>query len=279
MDSGLQGVIAAETVLSHSDGERGIIWVRGHTLAKLVAEHGYEGSVALLWDGFAGNGLTREGIRAELGAARGSAFAGLDVWLDAATRRPLIEAMRLALAFLPEESRPADILAFLPVVISAFVRVAQGRAPLAPRPDLTTAADLLRMIHGEPASEPMVAALDAYWTSVIDNGLNASAYTARIIASTRASLVSAALGAYCAFTGSLHGGAPGPTLDMPTRSRRAATLTLGRTQTGCRRAGDGLWSPHLSPWRPARRRAAQGFGAAQPECRPARPCGGGRAPR
>jgi citrate synthase len=56
-------------VLSHSDGERGIIWVRRHTLAELVAEHGYEGSVALLWDGFAGNGLTREGIRAELGAA------------------------------------------------------------------------------------------------------------------------------------------------------------------------------------------------------------------
>jgi citrate synthase len=144
-------------VLSHSDGERGIIWVRGHTLAELVAEHGYEGSVALLWDGFAGNGLTREGIRAELGAARGSAFAGLDVWLDAATRRPLIEAMRIALACLPEESRPADIVAFLPVVISAFVRVRQGRAPLAPRPDLTTAADLLRMIRGKAAPEPMAA--------------------------------------------------------------------------------------------------------------------------
>jgi citrate synthase len=54
----------------------------------------------------------------------------------------------------------------------------------------------------------------ARWTSVIDNGLNASAYAARIIASTRASLVSAAIGAYCAFTGPLHGGAPGPTLDM-----------------------------------------------------------------
>ncbi len=43
MDSGLEGVIAAETVLSHSDGGRGILWVRGHTLDELVAEHGYEG--------------------------------------------------------------------------------------------------------------------------------------------------------------------------------------------------------------------------------------------
>ena len=88
MDSGLEGVIAAETVLSHSDGERGILWVRGHALPELVAEHGYEGAVALLWDGFAGNGLRREGIRAELGAAREAAFAQLPDWLDAAAGRP-----------------------------------------------------------------------------------------------------------------------------------------------------------------------------------------------
>src|SRR6266852_3204827 len=50
--------------------------------------------------------------------------------------------------------------------------------------------------------------------AVIDNGLNTSAFTARVIASSRASQVAAALGAYCAFTGPLHGGAPGPTLDM-----------------------------------------------------------------
>ena len=43
MDSGLEGVIAAETVLSHSDGEKGILWVRGHRLPELVAQHGYEG--------------------------------------------------------------------------------------------------------------------------------------------------------------------------------------------------------------------------------------------
>jgi citrate synthase len=60
----------------------------------------------------------------------------------------------------------------------------------------------------------MADALDAYFTAVIDNGLNTSAFTARVIASSRSSLVSAALGAYCAFTGPLHGGAPGPTLDM-----------------------------------------------------------------
>src|SRR6185436_15551412 len=71
-----------------------------------------------------------------------------------------------------------------------------------------------RMVHGHPVAPVMAEALDTYFTAVIDNGLNTSAFTARVIASSRASLISAALGAYCAFTGPLHGGAPGPTLDM-----------------------------------------------------------------
>ena len=66
MQSGLDGVVAAETVLSDTDRERGMIWVRGVALPDLVASHGYEGTIALLWDGFAGKGLTRAGVRAEL---------------------------------------------------------------------------------------------------------------------------------------------------------------------------------------------------------------------
>ena len=87
MDSGLEGLIAAETVLSHSDGAKGILWVRGYTLAELVAGFGYEGAVALLWEGFAGDGLDREAIRAQLGAARVAAFAGLPDWLDRSAGR------------------------------------------------------------------------------------------------------------------------------------------------------------------------------------------------
>src|SRR5207244_12080535 len=89
-----------------------------------------------------------------------------------------------------------------------------GAAPLPPDAERGTADDLLRMVHAAPVAPVMAEALDAYFTSVIDNGLNTSAFTARVIASSRASLVSAALGAYCAFIGPLHGGAPGPTLDM-----------------------------------------------------------------
>ena len=73
MNNGLEGVIAAETVLSHADGERGAVWVRGHTIEKLAASHGYEGAVAVMWEGFAGHGLTRTGMREALSAARAAA--------------------------------------------------------------------------------------------------------------------------------------------------------------------------------------------------------------
>lgn len=214
MDSGLAGLVAAETVLSHSDGAQGILWVRGYTLAELVARFGYEGAVGLLWEGFAGDGLDRETVRSQLGAARVSAFAGLDEWLDRAGSRPVVEGVRLALALLPDNALPATILGTLPVAIGALLRRRQGGAPLAPDPELSTAADLLQMVHGHPVEPAMAEALDTYWTALIDNGLNTSAFTARVIASSRASLASAALGAYCAFTGPLHGGAPGPTLDL-----------------------------------------------------------------
>lgn len=214
MDSGLEGLIAAETVLSHSDGAQGILWVRGHTLAELVARFGYEGAVGLLWEGLAGNGLDREAIRVRLGAARQAAFAALGQWLDRTSGRSVVEGVRIALAGLPDSAAPEAILATLPVAIAALLRRRQNAPPLAPDPALTTAADLLRMVHGRAVDPAMAEALDTYWTALIDNGLNTSAFTARVIASSRASLACAALGAYCAFTGPLHGGAPGPTLDM-----------------------------------------------------------------
>jgi citrate synthase len=214
MDSGLAGLVAAETVLSHSDGARGILWVRGHTLPEMVADFGYEGATGLLWEGFAGTGLSRDAMRGRLGAGREMAFARRGEWLDRAKSRSPVEGVRLALAMLPETSSPAEILATLPVAIAALLRARKGEAPLAPDPARGTADDLLRMVHGAPMPPVMTEALDTYFTAVIDNGLNTSAFTARVIASSRASLVSAALGAYCAFTGPLHGGAPGPTLDM-----------------------------------------------------------------
>jgi hypothetical protein len=72
-----------------------------------------------------------------------------------------------------------------------------------------------------------VAALDTYFAVMAESGISGSSFTARIIASTRASLVCAVLGAWCALTGPLHGGAPGPTLDLLDGWRKRMTSTRG----------------------------------------------------
>src|SRR5258708_410600 len=98
MNDGLEGVIAAATVLSHADGESGAVWVRGHTIERLAAEHGYEGAVAVMWEGFAGDGLTRASMREALAAARVTAFARSGEWLACAAPRPLAGGVRISLA-------------------------------------------------------------------------------------------------------------------------------------------------------------------------------------
>lgn len=224
MSGGLEGVIAAETVLSHADPARGMVWVRGHALPDLVARYGFEGTVALLWDGFAGDGLTGTAMTEALGAARVTAFAGLDDWLRLARGRSLFDCVRLGLACQPDSATPAQLLGAMTVIVAASLQTSKDMPLLAPDPALSTAADLLRMWHGTAADPTMVAALDTYFTVMAESGLSASGFTARIVASTRASLTAAVLGAWCAFTGPLHGGAPGPTLDMLDDAQAAPDL-------------------------------------------------------
>jgi citrate synthase len=211
---GLEGVVVTETVLSHAEPERGMLWVRGRSIPELVAQHGYEGTVALLWEGFAGRDLTRAGMQETLGAARQRAFRHIDEWLAIAAGRPLDEAIRVGLAMMPDNSPPTAIAATLAVYTPAALRAAAGTAPLPPDPNLPVAADVLRMLHGTPPSGAQAKALDTYFAAMAESGMGPAAFTARTVASTRASLVSAVLAAWCSFTGPLHGGAPGPTLDV-----------------------------------------------------------------
>jgi citrate synthase len=224
MKHGLDGVVAAETILCLTDSAKGMIWVRGVSLPTLLAEHGFEGTVALLWDGFAGDGLNRSGIHAAFGQARDAAFADLERWLPMTCGASLFEGVRVALAAQPDSSGPADLVGAMTVAVAALLRAQRGLMPVAPDPALSTAADLLRMFHGVPASASAIDALDTYFTAMVESGLSASSFTARVVASTRASLASAVLGAWGAFTGALHGGAPGPTLDMMEAAEAAPDL-------------------------------------------------------
>jgi citrate synthase len=210
---GLEGVIAAETVLGWTDPAAPMIWVRGVPLPDLVAR-GFEAAVALLWDGFAGDGLTGPGIAASLGAARVAAFEGIDHLLANAVGQDPSDALRIGLARLDTTAGPVPIVGTLTVLVPALLRAMRGAPPVSPDPALSTAVDLLRMLHGSAPDVASAAALDTYFTAMMETGLNTSSFACRVVASTRASLAAAVLGAWCTFTGPLHGGAPGPTLDL-----------------------------------------------------------------
>jgi citrate synthase len=211
---GLEGVVVAETVLSHADSERGMLWVRGHPIPELVERYGYEGTVALLWEGFAGRDLTRDEMTKALGTTRQQAFKQTDTWLPLAAGRPLDHAIRIGLTLLPDDSPPAAIVSALAVSIPAAVRAARGEKPLPPDPNLPVAMDVLRMLHGDMPSDAQSKTLDTYFAVMAESGLGPATFTARTVASTRAGLASAVLAAWCSFVGPLHGGAPGPTLDV-----------------------------------------------------------------
>jgi citrate synthase len=214
MSNGLDDLIVADTVISHSDAQSARLWVRGRPLEEAVQFLGYEGTVALLWSGFAGETLTHDDVLGRLGVDRRRAFDRLDGWLKNTKERSFNEATRLCLANAPDDSSPFEIVAALAVGVAAMVRFRQGLSPIASDPALTTPADFLLMMSGETPSPDRVRALGTYFTVAVENGLGPSTFAARITASTGASLTSAAVAAYCAFSGPLHGGAPGEVLAM-----------------------------------------------------------------
>lgn len=242
MAGGLDGIVAAETILSHTDHTNGMIWVRGCNLPTLVSQHGFEGTVALLWDGFAGDVLTRAGVADAFGKARLAAYHALPAWLPKTGGHSLFEGMRIAIAAQPDTADALDLVGGFAVAVPALVRQMSGLSPLPPNPAISTANDLLHMLHGTSPDPAKVNALDTYFTVMAESGLSASAFTARVVASTRASLTASVLAAWCAFTGGLHGGAPGPTLDMLDAAERVSDLVPwleGRLRSGERLMGFG----------------------------------------
>ena len=214
--AGLDNVVAAETVLSHVDGIAGRLIVRGHELRELAGWR-FEAVLALLWRDLAPGNPDEARIAAELGAAREHAFALLGPLLPASDGLSSVEALRLLLSALADAepgSHHVLAVAAVPVFAAAIARRRAGKPPLAPDAGLCHAADFLKMLHGAPASSEKVKALDTYLVTVADHGLNASTFAARVIASTRAGMFSSVIGALCALKGPLHGGAPGPVLDM-----------------------------------------------------------------
>jgi citrate synthase len=128
-----------------------------------------------------------------------------------------VEGLRFLLSSLVDaEPFPHYLLttSAMAVFTAITLRARAGQRGVEPDPNRPHAEDFLRMLTGSVPSEEHVKALETYLVTVSDHGLNASTFAARVIASTQAGTISAVIGALCALKGPLHGGAPGPVLDM-----------------------------------------------------------------
>jgi len=212
---GLEGVVAAETILSEVDGAVGRLTIRGHSLDALAGRVSYEAVVRLLLGGFFPD--LPQDVRPALGAARAEVFAetrAIDAALERLTPTEAMRALTARIADGEDLGAALRLIAAPAVFTTAVLRRQAREAPLAPDPALGHAADILRMLRGRPAAAAEAGGLDTYLVTVSDHGLNASTFAARVVASTRAGLTSAVLAGVSALKGPLHGGAPGPVIEM-----------------------------------------------------------------
>jgi citrate synthase len=126
-----------------------------------------------------------------------------------------MDALRMAVGAVSlAGSEPADIIARVPVIVAAYWQLLHGQEPRQSRDDLGHAANFLYLLRGCTPDPEHVRGLETYLNTVADHGLNASTFAARVITSTGSDLVSSVAGALGALKGPLHGGAPGPALEM-----------------------------------------------------------------
>ncbi len=225
---GLDGVVAAQTRLSKVDGQNGRLVIGGYELKDLAGHASFEQAAHLLWTGRLPDAAESAALTREIAGQRALPPAAMALVREAAARNaPPIDTLRMAASALsldlanPNDISPAAdlanakmLVARFPTVVAAWIRLRAGTEPLAPRTDLPLAANFLHMATGKEPDPIAAKALDTYWVTVIDHGMNASTFAGRVIASTRSDMVSALTGAIGALKGPLHGGAPGPVLDM-----------------------------------------------------------------
>lgn len=212
MSRGLEGVVVAETVLSHVDGLGGELVLRGVPVGALAARGRLEDAIAVLWDGALGGAGAGDAYVVSLGAARAAWWPRV-VGSPALSADDPVVAVRRALDAVGERAEPLDLVALAGLALAAWVG---GRAgtPLADvDPSAEHAHDLVRLMSGR-ADAARGRALGRYLCTVADHGMNASTFTARVVASTGSDPASAVVAALGALKGPLHGGAPGPVLDM-----------------------------------------------------------------
>jgi citrate synthase len=241
MGGGLEEVVAASTRLSHVDGEAGRLTIGGYAIEDLAPNARFEEVAYLLLHGRLPEPSERVRFSQELAERRTLSRAAVEVLHEAASAKASpMDVLRMAapLLSLGRDEDPLDdamtAIASFPTIVGAYWRVLNGERAVDVRTDLGHAAHSLQQLFGAEPSAERTRALETYLNTVCDHGLNASTFAARVIVSTRSDVISALTGAVGALKGPLHGGAPGPALDMvfdigtPERAEAAIRARLER---------------------------------------------------
>ena len=220
---GLEGVVVAQSELSDIDGAAGTLLYRGYDIEDLATGASYEEVLYLLWTGALPTEEEFEAFTSAMATERSVDDCVLDT-LDALTsadERPMA-ALRTGVSMLsttdPEgDAAPRDIeaakrkgrriVAKTPTILAAYDRLRRGKEPVAPSEELSHAANFLYMLSGEKPGAVATETFDMALTLHADHGLNASTFTAMVVASTFADVYSSVTGGIGALSGPLHGGA------------------------------------------------------------------------
>ena len=223
--NGLEGVVAASTELSHVFGEEGKLVYRGYDIHELAGKASFEEVAHLLWVGHLPNRAELDALQARFGENRvlpDSVVAGIQQLPRDANP---MDALRTGVSMLgasdptkfddqPDLDEAIALAARFPAILATFFRHREGKDPIQGRADLNTAQNYLYQLFGDVPDEKHWKPLEVYLVLLADHGLNASTFTARVIASTDSDLASALTGAVGALKGPAHGGAPAKVLDM-----------------------------------------------------------------
>ena len=243
VDEGLEGVVAAATRLSDVDGEAGRLTIVGYAAEDLAPNVSFEEVAYLLLHGNLPGPAERIRFTRELAERRVLPRATLAVLHDAAAAHAApMDALRMAVPMLSlgRPGNPLDdgmaAIASFPTMVGTYWRLLKGQDVVPVRADLSHAAHYLHQLSGAEPSVEQARGLETYLNTVCDHGLNASTFAARVIVSTRTDVISAIAGAVGALKGPLHGGAPGPALEMvfeigePDRAESVIRARLDRNE-------------------------------------------------
>ncbi|MFD0772380.1 citrate synthase 2 [Streptomonospora algeriensis] len=228
---GLEGVVAFETEIAEPDKEGGALRYRGVDIEDLVGKTAFGRVWGLLVDDSFYPGLP---FAEPVAQVVRSSDIRVDVQSSLASLAPLWGFKPLL--DIDDDRARDEVARAASATLSLIAQSARGDLAEVPRARIEEGASVVErfmiQLRGEPDPRH-VKAVDAYWTSAAEHGMNASTFTARVIASTGADVAAALSGAVGAMSGPLHGGAPARVLHMFDETER-----IGDARTYVTRALD-----------------------------------------